>query len=143
MHLLIIDDEQSICEEFHETLEQQGHQVDFATNGKEGIYKIQTNTYDLVFLDASMPFMNGKKVLENIRHFSNVPVAFITGFLPESQEKEILNLGALICMQKPLELNRVESLIKTIETAMAEKPHPKKITGVLERASQKGSSSFK
>ena len=104
-----------ICEEFRETLEQEGHEVDCALNGKEGLQKIQTRHYNLVFLDSSMPFMDGKEVLERIRHFSQVPVALITGFLPESKEKEILHLGAMVCLRKPLDLDRVKSLIRTIE----------------------------
>ena len=103
-----------ICEEFCETLEQEGYEVDCALNGKEGLQKIQTQKYNLVFLDSSMPSMDGKKVLERLRHFSRVPVALITGFLPESKEKEILHLGAVVCLRKPLDLDRVKSLIHTV-----------------------------
>ena len=103
-----------ICEEFRETLEQEGHQVDCAFNGKEGLRKIQANHYNLVFLDSSMPVMDGKKVLAKIRDFSPVPVALISGFMPESQEKEILHLGAMVCLRKPLDLDRVKSLIHTV-----------------------------
>jgi DNA-binding response OmpR family regulator len=111
---LIVDDEKMICEEFRETLEHEGHEVDCALDGKEGLQKIQDNQYKLVFLDSSMPRMDGKKVLERIRHFSRVPVAFITGFLPESKEREILHLGAMVCLRKPLDLDRVRSLIHTV-----------------------------
>lgn len=112
--LLIIDDEKMICEEFRETLEHEGFKVDCALNGKEGLRKIDRRDYDLVFLDSSMPFMDGKKVLEKIREISSVPVAFITGFLPESKEKEIVRLGAMVCLRKPLDLDRVKSLIHTV-----------------------------
>ena len=95
-------------------MEHEGYEVDCALNGKEGLKKIQANHYSLVFLDSSMPVMDGKKVLERIRHFSPVPVALITGFLPESQEKEVLRLGAMVCLRKPLDLDRVKSLIHTV-----------------------------
>jgi DNA-binding response OmpR family regulator len=111
---LIVDDEKMICEEFRETLEHEGYHVDCALSGKDGLQKIQDNHYNLVFLDSSMPVMDGKKVLEKIRNFSRVPVALITGFLPESQEKEILHLGAMVCLRKPLDLDRVKSLIHTV-----------------------------
>jgi len=111
---LIVDDEKMICEEFRETLEHEGYEVDCALNGKEGLLKIQSNQYNLVFLDSSMPVMDGKKVLERIRHFSPVPVALITGFLPESKEKEALRLGAMVCLRKPLDLDRVKSLIHNV-----------------------------
>ena len=116
--MLIVDDEKMICEEFRETLEQEGHQVDWALNGKDGLRKIHENQYNLVFLDSSMPVMDGKKVLENIRNFSRVPVALISGFLPESKEKEILHLGAMVCLRKPLDLDRVKSLIHTVSRSI-------------------------
>ena len=114
MKLLIVDDEPMICEEFRETLEQEGHEVDCALSGKESLEKIEEGRYDLVFLDFSMPFMDGKKVMKKIRSFSPVPVALITGFLPESKEKEILDLGAMACLRKPLDLDRIKSLIHTV-----------------------------
>ena len=103
-----------ICEEFRETLEQEGYEVDCALNGKEGLQKIRDHHYNLIFLDSGMPLMDGKKVLERIRHFSRVPVALITGFMPESKEKEILHLGAMVCLRKPLDLDRVKSLIHNV-----------------------------
>ncbi len=117
--LLIVDDEKMICEEFRETLEHEGYEVDCALNGKEGVEKIQSNRYNLVFLDSAMPFMDGKKVLERIRHFSRVPVALITGFLPESKEKEMLRLGAMVCLRKPLDLDRVKALVRTVENRLS------------------------
>ena len=104
-----------ICEEFRETLEQEGYQVDCALNGKEGLQKVQTHRYNLVFLDFAMPFMDGKKVLERIRHFSRVPVAVITGFVSAAKEKEILSLGAMTCLKKPLDSDRVKTLIHAVE----------------------------
>ena len=92
--------------------------MDCALNGKEGLRKIQSNDYNLVFLDSQMPFMDGEKVLERIRGFSRVPVALISGFLTEAKEKEVLRLGAMVCMRKPLDLDRVRSLIHTVSRSL-------------------------
>ncbi|HNX69057.1 MAG TPA: response regulator [Candidatus Omnitrophota bacterium] len=121
--LLIVDDEKMICEEFRETLEHEGYEVDCAFNGKDGLHKVQNNHYSLVFVDFAMPFMDGKKVLERIRHFSRVPVAVITGFVSASKEKEILSLGALTCLKKPLDLDRVKTLIHTVAVRRLEPHH--------------------
>ena len=115
VRLLIVDDEKQICEEFRETLEQEGYQVDFATSGKEGIRKIRQGRYDLVFMDEGMPFMAGDKVFAQVRQFSQVPVAFVSGFLTPSKQKKILAMGAVTCLHKPLDLNQVKSLIRMIE----------------------------
>ena len=114
VRLLIVDDEKAICEEFRETMEHEGYQVDWALNGKEGLKKIREHPYDLVFLDESMPWMAGDKVFEKIREQSKVPVAFISGFMTPSKERKVKALGALTCLHKPLDLDRVKSLIHTI-----------------------------
>ena len=112
--LLIVDDEKEICEEFLETLEQEGYEVDVATKGEEGLQKIRQNRYDLILLDESMPGMEGDKVFEYLREFSKVPVAFISGFLTPAKERKIMSMGAVTCLRKPLDLNQVKSLIHTI-----------------------------
>ena len=116
MRLLIVDDEKMICEEFRETLEQDGHQVDCARSGKEGLKKIQTENYNVIFLDAAMPSLSGEEVLKKIRTFSQVPVAIISGFLSSTREKEILQQGAIACLRKPLDLDQVKFLLRSVES---------------------------
>ena len=112
--LLMIDDEKAICEEFKETLEQEGYEVDIATKGEDGLRMIRQNLYNLVLLDESMPGMEGDKVFENLRQFSKVPVVFSSGFLTPAKERKIMSMGAVTCLRKPLDLNQVKSLIHTI-----------------------------
>ena len=91
--LLMIDDEKAICEEFKETLEQEGYEVDIATKGEDGLRMIRQNLYSLVLLDESMPGMEGDKVFEYLREFSEVPVAFISGFLTPAKERKVISPG--------------------------------------------------
>lgn len=113
--LLIVDDDEPICEEFCETLQEIGHEVDYALNGDDGLHKIAMNHYNMVFLDYVMPKMEGIQVLALIKKISKVPVAFISGFLPESKERKVLSMGACACLRKPLDLNRIRNLIKSVE----------------------------
>ncbi len=113
--LLIIDDEKMICQEFCETLNDLGHQVDFALNGADGLKKIQANPYELVFLDLSMPRMNGTDVFKRIREMNEVPVTFLTGFMSPDTEKEVLSLGALRCLRKPVNLSDVTDVIDGLD----------------------------
>jgi DNA-binding response OmpR family regulator len=112
--LLMIDDEKAICEEFKETLEQEGYEVDIATKGEDGLRMIRQNLYSLVLLDESMPGMEGDKVFEYLREFSKVPVAFVSGFLTPEKEKKVVSMGAVACLCKPLDLAQVKSLIHTV-----------------------------
>jgi adenylate cyclase len=62
--LLIIDDNKINRMLISRHLEQQGHRVDTAVNGMEGLERIRSGAYDLVLLDIEMPVMNGYEVLE-------------------------------------------------------------------------------
>lgn len=115
MKILVIDDEPLICEEFRDILEEEGHEVDVAKNGKEALQKVQGKEYELVFLDVLMPRMEGREVFEAIKKISKVSVAIMSGYLPPNKEREVLDLGAVACFRKPLELDRVHSLINSIK----------------------------
>lgn len=109
--ILIIDDEKGICEEFREILQEEGYEVDIAHNGAEGVEKIAANEYALVFLDVLMPKMEGREVFEKIKKIKKVPVAIMSGFLPANKEKDVLALGAVACLKKPLDLEQVHKLL--------------------------------
>ena len=112
--LLIVDDEKMICEEFCETLADLGHQADYALNGKDAIYKIEKTDYELVFLDLSMPRMNGADVFKRILEVRKVPVTFMAGFMSPQTEKEVLSLGALRCLKKPVNLSEIIDMIANL-----------------------------
>ena len=113
--ILIVDDEKQICEEFHNILQEEGHEVEMALNGPEAIEKVQKSAYDLVFLDVLMPRMEGREVFEKIKKISKVPVAIMSGYIPPNKEKEVLALGAVACLRKPLDLGHVRTLIGSLK----------------------------
>ncbi len=81
--ILIIDDEQELCELIKEVLEQTDlYQVRWVGDGKTGLRKIQEDHPDLVLLDLVMPEMKGdyllKKMQENA-NTKNIPVIIISG----------------------------------------------------------------
>ena len=114
--VLIVDDEKTICEEFRDILEEDNHSVDIALGGDEAIEKVRETTYDLVFLDVLMPHMEGREVFEKIKEISSVPVAIMSGYMPPNKEREVLALGAIACLSKPLDLHKIRSLLKAVES---------------------------
>lgn len=113
--ILIIDDEKGICEEFRDILQDDGHEVEIAHNGPDGLKKIDEKDFNLVFLDVLMPRMEGNEVFARIKKSKNVPVVIMSGFLPQNKEKDILALGAVACLRKPLNLERVRKIISEVE----------------------------
>ncbi len=79
-------------------------EITYATNGREGINAIAAGKGDVIFLDLTMPEMDGFDVLEYIRaqDLQTVPIVISGDIQPESY-KRVMKLGALAFIKKPVE----------------------------------------
>ena len=118
--LLIIDDERSIRNTLKEILADEGHEVDVAENGTQGLEMAQNKAYDLIYSDIKMPGMDGLEVLEKIKgkphptspqgeemESAESPVVMITGHGDVETAVQALKAGAYDFLLKPLDLNRI------------------------------------
>lgn len=115
--LLIIDDERGIRNTLREILADEGHEVDVAENGKQGLEMAHAKAYDLIFSDIKMPEMDGMEVLSKILEFriqnsdsfesTDCPVVMITGHGDIETAVQALKMGAYDFLLKPLDLNRI------------------------------------
>lgn len=116
--LLIIDDERGIRNTLREILADEGHEVDVAENGKQGLEMAQAKAYDLIFSDIKMPEMDGMEVLKALKNGENdengdaalngeVPIVMITGHGDVETAVQALKIGAYDFLLKPLDLNRI------------------------------------
>ena len=78
MTILIIDDDEKICETTGALLEDE-NKVLTAFSGAEGLYILSKEAVSLVILDYGLPDMDGIAVLKNIKENFNIPVIMITG----------------------------------------------------------------
>ena len=69
--ILIIDDERGIRNTLKEILADEGHEVEVAENGKQGLEMAQAKAYDLIFSDIKMPEMDGMEVLKALKNGEN------------------------------------------------------------------------
>ena len=65
--ILLIDDDEEMCEEIVEALESEGYEVCVSNDGLEGYRLIRENKYDLVLLDVRLPGMSGLDILKRVR----------------------------------------------------------------------------
>jgi DNA-binding NtrC family response regulator len=106
--ILIIDDERSIRRALREILEFENFEVHEAENGTEGLEKIQSTTYDIIFCDIKMPLMDGMEVLDEIQKAKiDVPVIMISGHGNIETAVDAIKKGAFDFIEKPLDLNRI------------------------------------
>ncbi len=116
--LLIIDDERGIRNTLREILTDEGHEVEVAENGKQGLEMAQAKTFDLIYSDIKMPEMDGLEVLKALKNGENeengdampnseTPMVMISGHGDVETAVQALKLGAYDFLIKPLDLNRI------------------------------------
>ncbi len=79
--ILIVDDEENIRFLFKEELEEEGYQIEMASNGYEAVEKVKSSKYDLVVLDIKMPGMDGIQTLNEIKNiYKDQPVILCSAY---------------------------------------------------------------
>lgn len=67
MHLLLVEDERRLAAAVRRVLEEEGHVVDVADDGADGLAQARAESYDLIVLDVMLPTMNGFDVARRLR----------------------------------------------------------------------------
>lgn len=113
--ILVIDDEEDLCDIVRLFLEEAGYEVMTATDGDQGLRLLQYSIPHLILLDLSMPVKDGLEVLDSIRHrpeAKNIPVIILTA---KAKSTNILNteeLGIVDFLIKPVNRKDVLELIR-------------------------------
>lgn len=106
--ILIIDDERAIRRALREILEFEDFEVEEAENGKEGLDKAKSGSFDIIFCDIKMPEMDGMEVLDGLLADKiETPVIMISGHGNIDTAVQAIKKGAFDFIEKPLDLNRI------------------------------------
>ncbi|MBD3346231.1 MAG: response regulator [Chitinivibrionales bacterium] len=112
-HLLIVDDERSICDILSQYLNKVGYTTSVARSGDEAVRILEANSIDMVLTDIKMPGMSGVDLLKWIKENKNaLPVLLTTGFPTLDTAIEALKLGAYDYLTKPFHLEEIGEKIK-------------------------------
>ena len=147
--LLIIDDERGIRNTLKEILADEGHEVDVAENGKQGLEMAQAKTYDLIFSDIKMPEMDGMELLGQLKKPTpdpslkggedaepiETPIVMISGHGDVETAVQALKMGAYDFLLKPLDLNRI---LITTKNALESKTLKQETKQLRKRVAAKG-----
>lgn len=113
-HILLIDDDRTLLQLLGKYLEQAGHQVSTADDGKEGLRTLYANHPDLVILDVMMPELDGWQVCERIREMSDVPVIMLTARGEEEDKLKGFQLGVDDYVTKPFSFAELTARIGAV-----------------------------
>lgn len=113
-HILIVDDDKSICEILEFNLKSEGYNVDLAYSAEEALEKLNAET-QLILLDVMMQGMSGYKMLEQIRTKGNLtPVIFLTAKDTENDMLTGFSVGGDDYISKPFSVKEVIARIKAV-----------------------------
>jgi CheY-like chemotaxis protein len=95
--VLIVDDDQTLCDMYAERLKAEGFEVAVAHNGEEGTAKAIEFMPDVILLDIMMPKVNGFNTLEILKsteQTKNIPVFLLTALIQEENKRRGIQSGA-------------------------------------------------
>ncbi len=111
--ILVIEDEDDVRQLLFDILSSEGHEVEVASDGIEGLDLFKERDFDLVCTDLGMPKVSGWQVAEEIKRIGRkVPVAIITGWDVNIMESELKEKAVNFVIQKPFQVKQVLSLVK-------------------------------
>ncbi len=114
--ILVVDDEQDLCEILKFNLETEGYQVETANSAEEALEK-DIASYNLLLLDVMMGGMSGfqlAKQLKNSEVMAHIPIIFLTARDTENDTVTGFNLGADDYISKPFSIREVMVRVRAV-----------------------------
>lgn len=117
--ILIVEDEQNLARFIELELEHENYTVDIENDGKLGLEKGLTNSYDLILLDLMLPNINGLEICRQIRQSQTTPIIIITAKSDTYDKVAGLDYGADDYIVKPFD---IEELLARIRAMLRRQP---------------------
>ena len=114
-HILVVDDNISLCKSMALVLEHNGYAVTVAIDGLEAMDRVREKHFDVTFMDIKMPVMDGVETYRRIKRIRPDPlVIMMTAYAVENLVDEALKEGAYSVLYKPLDMEKVLRMLVEI-----------------------------
>ena len=116
MKILVVDDEQDLCEILQYNLETEGYEVDTANSAEEAM-QMQLKDYSLLLLDIMMGEMSGFQMARRLKEqpaTAHIPIIFITALDNEDSTVKGLNIGADDYIAKPISIKELKARVAAV-----------------------------
>ena len=124
--ILVVDDEEDLCEILKFNLEVEGYDVDTANSAEEAL-QMNLTDYNLLLLDVMMGEMNGFKMASLLRKnekLKHIPIIFLTAKDTEDDKLMGFNIGADDYISKPFSIREVIARVKAVLRRIVDKEDP-------------------
>ncbi len=116
--IMIVEDEDAICNELSELLENNNYKAIILKDFKNALNEILSSSPNLILLDINIPYINGEILLQDLRKSSNIPVIMVTSNNSETDEALSISYGADDYITKPYNPNilllRIGAVLKRV-----------------------------
>ncbi|MCK4851999.1 MAG: response regulator [Candidatus Omnitrophica bacterium] len=113
VRVLIVEDEANTRETFAAILKEHGYEVETAGDGHEAIKMARKKSFNIAFIDIVLNGLNGVETFEKIKKINpEIVTIMMTAYSVNDLINEALKKGAYTCIYKPLDIDKVISLIK-------------------------------
>jgi CheY-like chemotaxis protein len=110
--VLVVDDDQLVCDSVRLMLALDGHTVETVSNAKTALEVFQKGKFDLVMLDYEMPGMNGDELAAAIKALNlNQPIVMITAYPEMLAMSGTPLVGVDLLIKKPFDLQEVRNAV--------------------------------
>lgn len=118
--ILVIDDDPCNCELLATYLHEQGHEIQTALTGRDGLERLKAFSPNIVLLDNRLPDMTGLSVLKEIRAIDeNIFTIIMTAFIDMDTTIQAMKSGAFEYINKPIDLSELNGVINKIKGIIA------------------------
>lgn len=114
MKILLLEDDDFICQQVKNYFELDGHKVDFYNDGQSLLDNAYLNMYDIYLLDINTPVKNGIETLKEIRKTSLIPAIYLTAMNDLDYVKEGYKAGCNDYVRKPFLFEELELRINQL-----------------------------
>lgn len=117
LKILIVEDDELILKMDTILFQQLGYDIDTAIGGMEALIKLESEIFDLTFMDLQMPNMSGIDTAKRIRALDNknkdIPIIAMTGFDSDKYKQLAKEAGMNDFISKPFSINRISQILES------------------------------
>jgi two-component system, OmpR family, phosphate regulon response regulator PhoB len=115
--VLVVDDDQTLCDLLADLLDEEGYAVECLPDGRRALARLEAGAVDLALLDLKLPGVDGLEVCRRLRaqeatRGGHVPVVVLTASADLGHEQAIAAAGADDHLAKPFELDALLSRVR-------------------------------
>jgi len=115
MHILLIEDDEDTARYLSDSLHSQGHSCEQCHDGRDGLAKARSNSYDVMIVDRMLPSMDGLTLVRQLRKDGTItPILFLTAMADVSDRVDGLTAGADDYLIKPFALTELLARLDAI-----------------------------